>query len=268
MRQLIIFLSLILPICTIGQTEIFSEDFESGIPATWTMLDNDQNTVHPSVSEFQSAWITLTDPDDENNTVAGSTSYFSPEGRASRWLITPSITLGDYGNFLYWRAASHDPSFPDWYMVLISTTGTAVEDFTDTLFRLQNEFPYWTDRSVNISDSGYNSIPVHLAFVNNTNRGFKLYLDDVRIDVNDPVSVKENEQIHLSVFPNPATDFIYIQTSESIDSYQILSPSGQVIQNELPENNQINVQNLSNGMYFIRIKTASGGYATQRFLKK
>jgi len=266
MLRKLFYLLIALPVLSFGQTEVFSEDFESGIPAAWTIIDNDGRTVNASVSEFQPAWISLTDPSDEMNTVAGSTSYFEPEGRASRWLITPSITIGDFGNFLTWRAMSQDPSFPDWYMVLISTTGTQIADFTDTLFRIVNEFPEWTEREVNISDSGYNNVNIHLAFVNNTNRGFKLYLDDVRVVINDPVSLDEKELIVFSLFPNPTSNFISINLQEEILEVKIMDTSGKEVYFSKKYLDKINVQNLEKGIYFLQVSTAKG-YSTQKFIK-
>ncbi len=255
-----------LPFIGFGQTEVFSEDFESGIPAGWTIIDNDGHTVNASVSEFQPAWISTSDPENAMNTVAGSTSFFEPEARASRWLITPSIVIGDFGNFLNWRAMSQDPSFPDWYMVLVSTTGTEVADFTDTLFRIVNEFPQWTEREVNLSDSGYNNVTIHLAFVNNTNRGFKLYVDDVSVTVNDPVSVMENELVTFNVFPNPASDFISINSQEEILQVKIIDASGKEVHFDKDNLDKINVQNLEQGIYFIQISTTKG-FSTQKFIK-
>jgi hypothetical protein len=256
MKNWIIGLFLFVQLGIFGQTEVFSEDFETGLPAGWTIRDNDGFTVHPNVSEFQPAWIVVEDFMDTENRCAGSTSYFTPEGRASRWLITPAITLDDYGNMLYWRASSHDPSFPDGYMVLISTTGAEIEDFTDTLFRRVAEFPEWTDRSVNLSDSGYNNVTIHLAFVNNTNRGFKLYVDDVRVEVNDPVSIAEQQLNQVILYPNPAKEVVRIQSSFEITALTLLSVSGK----QIPVNGleTLDVTQLDPGIYFLHITTTQG----------
>jgi hypothetical protein len=176
-----------------AQEIVLSEDFDMGIPASWTVIDGDTLNVHPSVQEFEDAWIGLDDPFVPGEKIVGSTSYFDPEGKAFRFLITPQIQLGSFGNILSWESMSHDPSFPDWIMVLISTTGTNLEDFNDTLFRLNNEFPYWTSRSINLSDSGYVDAEVYLAFVNHTNQGFKLYLDNIQMEINNPVSIQSEE---------------------------------------------------------------------------
>jgi hypothetical protein len=256
MRNVLFCFFLLISLGHSAQTVVLSEDFESGLPVGWTIRDNDGFTVHPNVSAFQDAWITTEDPSDVANTCAGSTSYFTPEGRASRWLITPSISLSAYGNFLYWRAASHDPSFPDGYMVLLSTTGTEIEDFTDTLFRRIAEFPEWTARSINLSDSGYNDITVHIAFVNNTNRGFKLYLDDIRVEVNDPVSFEEHTLSQLVVYPNPTNDLLHIVSSEEITSIYVYATSGQLVASSI--STPLYLDSLENGVYFIHLTTKKG----------
>lgn len=258
---------LILPTVLIGQTLIFSEDFETGIPESWTLIDNDGRTVHSSISNFQAPWISVTDPSDATNSVAGSASFFEPTGRASRWLITPEITVGEYGNILYWRTMSHDPSFPDWFMVLVSTTGTEITDFTDTLFRIVNEYPEWTERSVNLSDSGYNDTPIHIAFVNNTNNGFKLYLDDVRIEIEDPVSIKDYEAELFVIYPNPTSTTLKISTKSTYHSYRIFDASGKLILFENKPLLSIDVTPLEKGMYFIQLDSESGS-TTQRFIKE
>ena len=258
MRNFVICIALSLPALVFGQTEIFSENFESGIPATWTLIDNDQRTVHSSVSAFQPAWISITDIEDANNTVAGSTSYFTPEGRASRWLITPPVTISDYGNILQWKAMSHDPSFPDWYMVLISTTGTDIEDFTDTLFRIVNEFTTWTDREVNLSDSGYNDLTVHFAFVNNTNRGFKLYIDDVSVIVNSSVGIQKNNNEFVRIYPNPSSDYLYIKSEVEMTTIQLFDSAGKMIVLDFSSPEKVDIQHLTAGIYTIHITTSQG----------
>lgn len=251
-----------------AQQVILSESFDQGIPASWSIIDGDNFVVNSSVVEFQPAWIGLDDPFVAGNKIAGSTSYFEPEGKAYRFLVTPQITLGDYGNFLSWQSMSHDPSFPDWIMVLISTSGNEIGDFTDTLFRLNNEFPVWTERSINLSLEGYDDSTVYLAFVNHTNQGFKLYLDSVKVEVNNPVSIESNTISNIVVYPNPTTNGILsVQSDEEILSLDILDFSGRVVKQCLNPGKTISVSDLSNGMYFIVALTASGE-KTLRFQKQ
>ena len=191
MRLLVALFSCSFLLSANAQTVVFTEDFQSGIPVTWTLIDNDGNTPAAAVSEYTEAWITKTDPDSAANNTASSTSFFDPSGTADRWLITPSLSLSGFGHILSWKAKSHDASFPDGYFVLISTSGTEMVDFIDTMKIVSFEFEDWTSHSVSLSDSGYNNQNVHIAFVLRSTDAFKLYLDDVELVNDDPSSVEE-----------------------------------------------------------------------------
>lgn len=242
-----------------AQVTILYEEFDNGIPANWSIIDGDGFTVNPSVAEFQPAWIGLDDPFTAGNKIVGSTSYFEPEGKAFRFLVTPQLTLGSYGNFVSWKSMSHDPSFPDWIMILVSTTGNNIEDFTDTLFRLTNEFPVWTPRSINLSDSGYVDMNVHLAFVNHTNQGFKLYIDSVQVQINNPVSINSETQGQVLLYPNPASgNQLQIFSDYDVIGLSIIDASGRVVLQESNPGHTIDVSMLQSGLYFAQIQTHQG----------
>src|SRR3989338_1789757 len=57
-----------------AQTVVLDEDFQQGIPGGWTIVVNDTNTLDPSVIEFAPGWISLADPDNTTDTVAGANS--------------------------------------------------------------------------------------------------------------------------------------------------------------------------------------------------
>ncbi len=238
-----------------AQVVIYNEDFQSGLPANITIVDNDGLTPNSSVSNFGDAWILLADPDNPSDSIMGSTSYFDPVGKADRWLITPAITIGSYGNILYWNAKSHDPSFPDDYMILISKTDTAISSFTDTLYNIVNELATWQTRSVNMSDSGYINDTIHIAFVNKTYDGFKLYIDDIRVEKEDPVGILEQEIESLTVYPNPAKNKVNLLGVLPNEKVFIYSIDGKVVLET--KANSINVSTLEKGKYFIESKIKS-----------
>ncbi|MBU2019795.1 MAG: choice-of-anchor J domain-containing protein [Bacteroidetes bacterium] len=180
----------------LAQTPVLVEDFQSGIPNNWTLLNEDGNTPASQVQEYNAAWISKTDPDSSSNTAASSTSFFSPSGTANRWLITPPIVLGGYGNAISWKAKSHDASFPDDYVVLYSKTGNLKSDFLDTIGFIQGESEDWIERRVNLSTKNLDNETVYFAFVLNTNDGFKLYLDDVTVTKDDAAKITvQNKEI-------------------------------------------------------------------------
>lgn len=82
--------------------------------------------------------------------------------------------------------------------------------------------------------------------------------------------VKLNKTTDFKIYPNPSTQFFYIESEEEISSATIIDSEGRVVKeiNSVFEIGQaINIQDLENGIYIIRVKT-SNGFATQRFLKR
>lgn len=238
---------------TFGQTTLLYEDFQAGIPITWTIIDNDSLT--PVDPKFTEAWILAQDPEDNQNNTAESTSYFSPEGTASRWLITPTLLLGEFGNVVSWKAKSKDASFLDGYQVLISTTGSEISDFKDTLLTISGENFEWTTREIDLSSKGYLSQNVNIAFVNNTTNGFKLFLDSVLVQKETAVSLGEFTSDKFTIFPNPANEIISIQSTQPISGIIIRNNLGQVVIND--KDTVLNISKLTPGIYSIEIRVDS-----------
>jgi hypothetical protein len=247
-----------------SQTEIFSTDFQSGIPANFAIVDNDGFTPELVVSEFTTAWIPYVDPENTNDSVAASTSYFNPPNTASRWLITPPLVLGSYGNFIEWQAKSHDASYPDDYLVLISTTNNALSSFTDTVGYIIEENFEWVTRQINLSEEGYNNQTVYVAFVNVTEDGFKLYLDDMRAWIEDPVHVPEITTIDFDIYPNPVLNTLVVKTDSDMDYLEVMNPSGSIILSSTDKVN--NLEALPSGVYFVRI-VVEDQLITKRIIK-
>ena len=258
---------LVLGICANfhAQTSILQETFNSGIPANWTVVIEDTNTVHPNVSAFSPGWIALVDPDNNTDTIVGSTSYFTSPAQASRWLITPPLALGAYGNILRWEGKVHDPSFADGYLVLVSTTDAQLSSFTDTLRVIGEESENWLQREINLSDSGYVSQTIYLAFVNKSYDKFKLYLDDFSVTINDPVGIQEAALVDLNLFPNPAQHSITLQTNELVSHMHVASLNGQLMYSGSFQN-QLIIEDWQNGVYLITFET-NKGRVVQRFIK-
>lgn len=265
MKHLFTVTFLLSAIAANSQTTIFQENFDSGIPNSFILYNNDGYTPHADVSEYNNAWISKIDPEDATNTVASSTSYFDSPGMANRWLITPSISLSAFGNALSWSGRSHDASYAESYLVLLSTTGTAVENFTDTLVAVVNEDIYWTNHTVNLSEEGFNAQDVHIAFVLRTVDGFKFYMDSLKITGEDPVGLGKIEEKTFKLFPNPATDNIAIEADFQVQLVRIRDLNGAVV---IETNaSQIDVQKLSGGIYLIELVHASG-VTSKKFIKK
>ena len=78
-----------------------------------------------------------------------------------------------------------------------------------------------------------------------------------------------NVSISAEVYPNPAHDKLFIKTSEPVNTIEIFTMTGSLVQRQScwSDNMEINVQSLSPGMYVLRLVT---DYAveTRRFVKE
>lgn len=251
-----------------AQTVVIDEDFQQGIPGSWSIVINDTNTLDESViAEFAPGWVALPDPDNISDTVAGSCSFFTEPSGADRWLITPAFTVGSYGNFLAWKAKSHDPSYLDGYYVMISTTDSQTASFTDTLATVAFENPEWTEYRVDLSALDYLNQTIHVGFRLRSYDKFKLYLDSVNITINDPVGINELSETAIELAPNPATTSFFIQ-GEALESVQIIGLNGQVVlKQQISANQAIDISELLPGTYIVEVQTATG-VGRERLVKR
>ncbi|MDC0100311.1 T9SS type A sorting domain-containing protein [Crocinitomicaceae bacterium] len=242
-----------------AQTQVYGEDFQNGLPVNYTIFDNDGFTPDASVIEFADAWISLTDPVDSTDSIVGSTSFFDPVGQADRWLITPSIVLGSYGNSIFWDAKSHDPSFPDDYMVLASKTDAQIASFTDTLLNISDESAEWNYHELNLSEAGLDGETVHIAFVNRTNDGFKLYLDSISVWKEDPVGLSSLVTFEVNVYPNPTNGKVNI--GGDFDFVTVYSSTGAFVFESI--SNLIDLSSFDSGIYLFRVQSGDSVYRTR-----
>ncbi|MEM6629702.1 MAG: choice-of-anchor J domain-containing protein [Bacteroidota bacterium] len=189
-----------------AQEVLYYEPFSQGIPNDFRIVDVDSLRVHPSLDStsietfpFDGSWVTQISFSNSEDTVAASSSRYSTPGRSDDWLITPQIAIPDSGVYLLqWRAASLGLNLRDGYEVYVSTTGDQVEDFTQSIFSINQERPTWITRKVSLADfAGQN---VYVAFRNNSDDKFILFLDDVYIADSGGV-VNADPAIFDSEFP-------------------------------------------------------------------
>lgn len=264
------FLVSILSVTTVvGQVTLLEENFDTqGLPAGWERVDNDGNTPASQVSEYTEAWIYKEDPINTGNGTFSSTSYFDPVDRADRWLITPSITLGASGNFISWKGLSGDPSFPDSYKVMISTTTNDISAFTDTLLVVSNEEPTWNMHEEALED--YASETIYIAFVNTTFDGFKLYLDSVYVREQDPLNISE-EKYEIAVYPNPVITEVNIASDAPVSEITLYSTIGKCVHRELFNTQKsltIQLTQLPKGIYHIQIRRVTGEIIRRKIVKE
>ncbi len=118
----------------------------------------------------------------------------------------------------------------------------------------------WEQLSFDLSP--YYGQNVLIRFVSVNGWGNNFYLDNVEVDGLNVVGMAELlSEGDARVYPNPATDQLYLQTSFDKISVQILDVSGKVVLNskEYPSGlHRISVESLSDGIYFVRLTSQNG----------
>ncbi|MBQ5856773.1 MAG: T9SS type A sorting domain-containing protein [Bacteroidales bacterium] len=79
------------------------------------------------------------------------------------------------------------------------------------------------------------------------------------VSVTVEVTILDVNEINVdktNIYPNPATDVIYVNVNESFNAV-IYNYQGQVVKNVNADNGQIDISDLTNGMYFLEIRTGN-----------
>jgi hypothetical protein len=173
-----LFLTLLLTITSWRASgQIFSETFDTSIPATWTIIDVDNFTSTTAQAAWASwAWHTTGR--------ACSSSWYDnfATGPTNNWLITPAITIPATGDFrLVFDGTSYEATYLEEYEVLISTTGTTTSSFTTNLLTVVNEPFALTNHIVNLPSLAGQTI--YIAFHHTSMDESMLQIDNVKVEL-------------------------------------------------------------------------------------
>jgi hypothetical protein len=83
------------------------------------------------------------------------------------------------------------------------------------------------------------------------------------------LSLSENSQNVLDVYPNPSNGWLYINGLKAGADVEIMDVSGKLVARRQVDvnNNIVDVQQLNSGMYFIRISSSDGFIKSGKFIK-
>ncbi len=84
----------------------------------------------------------------------------------------------------------------------------------------------------------------------------------------EPSSIKsDNFSKEISIYPNPARDYLVLKNVVGTSSIRIIDATGRLISGEESTDNKIDVSKLNRGIYFIQIENGDTS-VTQKFLKE
>ncbi|MCG2792143.1 MAG: T9SS type A sorting domain-containing protein [Weeksellaceae bacterium] len=264
---------------------------------TWTQLNKSTGT--PLTGWFQGSSFTLDGgPFDayegavEDSYIGANYNNTSGAGTISNWLITPSLTVknGDVVKFYTRTTDLGSTVYPDRLQLRASIgatftppTGTgaagstSVGSFSTVLIEVNPGlttvgYPHdWTAYMYTVT-----GLPAETA----VNLAFRYFVtnagplgansDYIGIDsfsVTRPaLGVSDLSKNKLSVYPNPTSDYLKINSSEKISSVLVYDLSGKNIPVQF-DGQAVNVQPLAKGTYMISIKIGTE-VNVQKFIKK
>ena len=152
---------------------------------------------------------------------------------------------------------------------------STISEINCDYFKIERSFDAQSFTAIDIvSGHGNSSTTRNYIFLDNKNEG-QTYYRLVEVDYNGketiygPLVTKCTEKKEISIYPNPVKDYLKVKISDSDEtmlSYEIKSVAGKLVDaNSL--NGSIDVRDLSQGYYFLIIKTESQQY-NQKFVRE
>lgn len=82
------------------------------------------------------------------------------------------------------------------------------------------------------------------------------------------LGLTETEEKKVSLYPNPITDYLYIESDLEIKEIQISDLNGKVISNLDFQDNKMNLSILHSGIYLAKMSDVNGTITTKKIIKK
>lgn len=103
------------------------------------------------------------------------------------------------------------------------------------------------------------------ATTSNGNTTYSSYYTDVPANL----GLEENELINLSVFPNPTTGTVHINSDEVISKVEVYQLSGELAMEQTADNSslEIDLSALNTGMYLVKVYGKDGAVSVKRVSK-
>ncbi len=99
------------------------------------------------------------------------------------------------------------------------------------------------------------------------NDGSGFIVDNIIIKDMDQMAVSDVSRSQISIYPNPASEFLNIRTDDKIKSVKIYDTAGNLVKTENDHLSIINIASLPKGNYMVTIETDKGS-ETKKIIKK
>jgi hypothetical protein len=169
-----------------------------------------------------------------------------------------------YANDL--TAVGYGTTGQNWIHVVTTFDGTTAKIYHNGVERASGNKSAWNTQNTNFFLGGNNDISVD---------DLKIYsrvltpAEVTQLYTNNVLLATENlnsQNLKATIYPNPTTDIFTIDIENDIKSVEIYSLQGQKILATNTKN--VNVSNLSKGMYLVRIEDSNNAVASQKLIVK
>lgn len=223
-----------------------------------------------------------------------STSYIAVDfrstgsiGTISNWLITPTVTLKN-GDVISFYSRDHHDDFADRLelrlsqnganSVLPSASSSALGDFTTLALTinpnlLATGYPtVWTNYTYTITGLSQPT-DCRIAFrYYVTNGGANApnsdYIGIDALRVTSALEAVDFEEASIGLTPNPALNILNIATQEVIKEVAVYDMLGKKVPATSTANYSLDVSNLKQGMYVLKIRTEKDKTIIKKFIKE
>jgi hypothetical protein len=239
----------------------FFENFDTvtppAMPDDWTSLVDVilPNTVAEIRTIEQGSTTSLPNDVFIMNGLNGSNGQ--PDTTAFVALITPYVSIGSNGATLTFMAAGTVPL----------QVGTITDPTDKNTFNMIQEIPLvadFTEYTVTFTEPGNTYLAIKHA---NTIQVSPVFLDDVLFQQVTTTGTGEKEIPALSIYPNPAKEYIVIESPEEISSIDIFNFTGNKVYSAGSTGlNHVTIatRQLAPAYYLVQLATASGNLLTKK----
>lgn len=210
------------------------------------------------------------------NTLGSSNNFVFSYGTSSSNQAFGVNNTALTSTFYAWsNDISYNPTFntTDWYTIAVVYNGANVKHYVNGVFIQRN---YLSNSVLNTIGTTFN-----IGKSPSSNYGYGNFdIDDLKI-YNGVLTPAEIASLHsnllstsnfntnnlkFSLYPNPANDIVSIDLETEIKSIEIYSLQGQKVLSS--KEKHLNISNLSNGIYLVKVEAIDGAISTQKFLKE
>lgn len=197
----------------------------------------------------------------------GTASYINNIGALSpdQWMITPELVIPAEGANLSYYVGGISQMYGDKYSVYVSTTGADPSNFTANapVFTETPTNANFTKKVVDLAQFAGQTIRLGFRHYDITD-GYWLIFDDLVVAAGRN-GIEDATIANISLYPNPVTSILNIE-AEGVQEVNVIDVNGRNVMTA-QNTNTIDMSELANGVYFVRVIT-NNGVATQKIVKK